>query len=99
MNRAGFPVPCRLSSLRSAAGLEDVLDESCGGDAEDELVPECDDSPGTTGGTKFPLCIKYSSLAWLGVPLDRWPTNRYVRVLRRAFQVMGPQACLRVIAP
>ena len=27
------------SSLRSAAGLEDVLDESCGSVVEDELVP------------------------------------------------------------
>ena len=32
------------SSLRSDAGLEDVLDESCGGDVEDELVPEVDDN-------------------------------------------------------
>ena len=45
------------SPLRSSAGLgdvlEDVLDESCGGDVEDEAVPEFDDSPGTTRGTKF----------------------------------------------
>ena len=41
------------SSLRSVAGLQDVLDESCGGDVEDELVPEFDDNPGTTRGTKF----------------------------------------------
>ena len=41
------------SSLRSVAGLEDVLDQSCGGDVEDELVPEFDDNPGTTRGTKF----------------------------------------------
>ena len=33
------------SSLRSVAGLEDVLDESCGGDVEDDLVPEFDDKP------------------------------------------------------
>ena len=30
-----------------------VLDESCGSDVEDELVPEFDDNPGTTRGTKF----------------------------------------------
>ena len=35
-------------SLRSVAGLEDVLDESCGGDVEDELAPEFDDNPGTS---------------------------------------------------
>ena len=41
------------SSLRSVAGLEDVLDESCGIDVEDELVPDLDDKPGTTRGTKL----------------------------------------------
>ena len=41
------------ASLRCGAGLEDALDESCGGDVEDELVPEFDDNPGTTTGTKF----------------------------------------------
>ena len=35
------------------AGLEDVLDESYDGDAEDELEPEFDDNPGTTRGTTF----------------------------------------------
>ena len=43
VNRASFLVP----------GLdEDVLDESCGSDVEDELVPEFDDNPRTTRGTK-----------------------------------------------
>ena len=41
------------SSLRSVARLENVLDESCGGDVEDELAPEFGDNPGTTRGTKF----------------------------------------------
>ena len=41
------------SSLRSVAGLEDVLGESCGNDVEDELVPELDDNPGTTRDTKL----------------------------------------------
>ena len=63
------------SSLRSVAGLEDVLDESCGGDVEDELVPEFDDNPRTARGS--------SSLVWSGVAFDRWPTHRYIRVLRR----------------
>ena len=40
-------------SLRSVAGLEDALDESCGSDVEDELVPEFDDNPETTRGTKL----------------------------------------------
>ena len=40
------------SSLRSVAGLEDVLDESFCSGVEDELVPEFVDNPGTTGGTK-----------------------------------------------
>ena len=35
------------------AGLEDVLDESYDGDAEDELEPKFDDNPGTTRGTTF----------------------------------------------
>ena len=46
-------LPGAGSSLRSVAGLEDVLDEFCGGDVEDELVPEFDDNPGTTRGTIF----------------------------------------------
>ena len=39
----GREFPGAGSSLRSAAGLEDVLDESCGGDVEDEVVPELDE--------------------------------------------------------
>ena len=39
-------------SSRSVAGQQDVLDESCGCGVE-ELVPDFDDTPGTTGGTKF----------------------------------------------
>ena len=55
--------PGDSSSLRSVAGLEDVLDESCGIDVEDELAPELDDNPGRTRGTKlsvlsvFMLCL------------------------------------------
>ena len=41
-----------ISSLRSVAGLEDVLVESCGGNVEDETPPELVDNPGTTKGTK-----------------------------------------------
>ena len=51
---AGFrdQFPGASSSLRSEAGLDDVLvdvlDESCDGDVENEL-----ENPGTTIGTKF----------------------------------------------
>ena len=41
MNRASFLVP----DLRSVDGLDDELDESCGGDVEDELVPEFEGRP------------------------------------------------------
>ena len=70
------------SSLRSGAGLEDERDESCGGDAEDELAPELDDNPGTTRGRSFPFCIKSSYLVWLGATFDRWPTHKYIYALR-----------------
>ena len=46
------------SSLRFLAGLEDALDESCGSDIEDELVPELDDNPGTTRGTNISVLHK-----------------------------------------
>ena len=42
-----------ISSHRSDAGLEDELDEACGGDGEDELLPELVDNPGTTRSTKL----------------------------------------------
>ena len=66
------------SFLRSGAGLEDVLHESCGGDVEDEAAPEFDDNPGTTMGTIFPFCKNGSSLAWSTVVLYRWPTHKFV---------------------
>ena len=57
------------SSLRSdaglGAGLEDVLDESCGGDVEDELVPRLVDNPGTTRGTKFSVLHKTFFAFWV----------------------------------
>ena len=87
------------SSFRSVARLEHLLDESCGGDAEDELVPEFDDNPGTARGTKFSVLQKCSILAWSTMVFDGWPTHKYNRVLRRAFQVTELQACHRVFAP
>ena len=44
-----------MSSLRILAGLEEILDESCGNDVEDELALELEElvvNPGTTIGTK-----------------------------------------------
>ena len=45
-----FPVAPSL--LRVFAGSKEI-DGSCGGDVEDEVVVELDESPGTTYGTKF----------------------------------------------
>ena len=56
VNRASFLVRVRHFAL--VAELQDVRDESCGGDVEDELVPELDDNPGTTRGTKFSVLHK-----------------------------------------
>ena len=58
-----------IASLRSDTGLDDeleadrrlspdaistsLLDEFCGGDVEDETLPELEDNPGTTRGTKL----------------------------------------------
>ena len=44
-------IPDTPSSLRRFAGSAE-LDESCGNDAEDELVLELDDSPGDSNGHK-----------------------------------------------
>ena len=44
--------------------------ECCGGDVEDELVPEVDDTPGTAGGTNFSVLHKSSSRVWWGVAFD-----------------------------
>ena len=87
------------SLLRSGAGLEDVLDESCGGNVEDELVPELDDNPRTTKRYEvFRCCIKSSYLVWLGAASHRWSIHKYIRVLRRVFQVIELHACPCVIA-
>ena len=97
MNLRQFPgAP---SSLRSVAGLEDVLDESCGSDVDDELVPEFDDDRGTTRGTT--LSVLQMILFSLLVNRGFWPlvhSQVYLRVLRRAFQVIELQACPRVFA-
>ena len=53
------------SSLRKLAGLEEVLDESCGNDVEDELAPELDDNPGTTRGATF-FCLAQNSFPIVG---------------------------------
>ena len=51
MSRASFLVRVRHFAL--VLDLKNVLDESCGGDVEDELVPELDDNPRKTRGTMF----------------------------------------------
>ena len=56
-----FPNAC--SSLRELAGLE-VVDESCGTDAEDELAVELDDNSKTTTSTIFPSCMELFSHFW-----------------------------------
>ena len=55
------------SSLREFAGFNEV-DESCGGDVEEELVLELDDSTGPTKGTKFSVLqgIFFQSLVRCG---------------------------------
>ena len=96
-------LPGASSSLRSGAGLErvldDVLDASCDVDEEDELVPVLDDNPVTARGAKISVLQKKSSLVWSTVAFDRWPTHRYIRVLRKVFQAIDLQACNRVFAP
>ena len=37
----------------SNTALGDELDESCGGDVDDEMLPELVDNPKTTRGTKL----------------------------------------------
>ena len=65
-------LPGAGSSLRSVAGLEDVSDESCGGDVDDELLPELVDNPGTTRGTKLSVLhiIVFPSLVNGGFDTD-----------------------------
>ena len=40
----------------------------------------------------------FSPFVWPTVAFDRWPTHRYIRVLRRVFQVKELQVCHRVTA-
>ena len=68
-------IPGAGSSLRSVAGLEDVLDESSSSGVEDELVPEFD-KPGTRRCTKVSVfqIIFLPCLVKRGFS-DRWPTH------------------------
>ena len=76
------------------------LDEgkSCTGDVEDEAVQELADTPGITNGTKLSVLHELSSLVWSVVVVDRLPTPRNFRVLRRVFQAIRLQAYLLTIA-
>ena len=89
------------SSLRSDAGLEDALDESCGGDVEDELMAEFDCTPRTARGAKFSVLHRIFLLPLLGQPwfLTADPLIGISVFLRRVFQAMELQAYLRVVAP
>ena len=60
-----------VSSLRSNTESEDELDESSGGDVEDELLSELTDNPGTTRGTKLSVLQRCFSHFWSIVALDR----------------------------
>ena len=44
------------------------------------------------------LDLKTYLIVWSGVAFDRWPTHRYIRVLRRASQVIELKARHRVFA-
>ena len=53
VSRGSRPFPDTSSSLRKLSGLEEVLEESCGNEAEDELAPDLDDNPWTSTGANF----------------------------------------------
>ena len=57
-----------ISSLRSTTGLEDELYESCGGDVEDESLPEVVDHP-RQDVRNCPFCIQLFSPPWPTDPL------------------------------
>ena len=52
--RVGSPTPLR--HFVKLAGLEEVLEESCGKDVEDELATELDDNPRTTESFSHVSC-------------------------------------------
>ena len=74
---SAFPArsPCAASTRRQFPGASSLLrefagfKESCGGDVEEELVLEFDDSPGTTKGTYFSVLQRmfFPSLVRCGV--------------------------------
>ena len=75
-----------------------LLNESCDGDAEDETLPELADNPGTTRGTKLSVLQIILFPSWLIVAIDRWPTHKSIRGLRKGCLATGLQAFPRVIA-
>ena len=54
-SHAGIP---SVSSLLRVFGGSNEIERSCGGDVEEEVVVELDDSPGTTNRTKFSVLQK-----------------------------------------
>ena len=87
-------VLCSFLLLRVFAGSTEI-DRSCGGDVEEEVVVELDDSPGTTKGTNFsvlqkvcfPFLVRRGSL-----PLG------HNRVLCKACEGTTRQECLPATA-
>ena len=77
------------SSLHSGAGLEHVRDESFGGLWRGRTGTE---NLATIQGKQevwnFPFCRESASLVWSRVAFDRWPTQRFICVLRRVFLVI-----------
>ena len=79
--------------------FEEVLDDSCGGDVEEELVPELDDNP-RKRGTNISVLQK-NPLQFL-VNRGFLPAGPLVGIyvfLAELFQVIELQACRRLIAP
>ena len=87
-------------SLRTFAGLEFVLEWSCGSDVEDELVPELDDNPLENNKHDINSLAKKNPLPILGqMWLLTTAHSMNNRALRRFCLTTGQQACLRVFAP
>ena len=85
------------------------LNDSCGSDVEDDLLPELTDNPGKTRGTKlsvlqmmfFPFLLKRGSWPLTHSYEHPWSSQSAAfakRGLRQACLAMGLQACYRVLA-
>ena len=67
-----YQFPGAVSSFRSYTGLEDELDESCGGDVEDETLPELVNKPWNDKRYEIVLfAFDCLSFLWSPVVFDR----------------------------